>query len=163
MLPWIPAFAGMTGQGAGGYASHPHPNLLPSREKGPDRLRGNAGGCFRSGQGPKTFKSRSFPLISAHSCRRCWRWGRERFFRILASFGLVWYTLTLALSQRARGAYVSDVEGCSGVARSGKLLIRFHLLPFRSIPCRLRGDRMRGSRLRRNDGNRTLKRRIQPM
>ena len=27
-----------------GLGFHPHPNLLPSREKGPDRLRGNDGG-----------------------------------------------------------------------------------------------------------------------
>ena len=65
-------------------------------------------------------------------------------------------TLTLALWERARESalaqrgLVSIVVASLRVARSGKLLIRFHFLPFRPISYRLRGDGMRGSRLHGN-------------
>ena len=64
--------------------------------------------------------------------------------------GLVWPWLRI----RGRGWEWPEVA---------KLLIRFHLLPFRPIPYRLRGPGMRGSRLRGNDGTLSSLRRMQPL
>ena len=97
---------------------------------------------------------------------------RERGFSggggSLASFGPVWPRLLLrsrlemrppwpclALGSLVRAdqrGLVSIVVASLRVARSGKPLILFRFVPFRSIPYRLRGAGMRGFRLRGNDG-----------
>ena len=60
----------------------------------------------------------------------------------VASFGLCCSTFlgTRGRDRDARFPPSRERRGLSGVRRSGKLLILFRFVPFRSIPCRLRGD-----------------------
>ena len=104
ILAWIPAFAGMTGQGAG------------------MRVPAFAGttGAFCS----FLVISATYLTSAARGCSGVIRSGP------LPYLGPIWPDLPLAAGTGA----IRGVERSSGVRRSGKLLIRFRLVPFRSIP-----------------------------